>query len=132
MKYRGLVVFAALSIVSTGALAAPANAQPGPALPLTSLTDGHWLAQQAGAVEWTREEMLAAVADDLPALSEAEIEAWAFEAPYVEPRGAERPGAIPPGLPADLRRSAAATGRETLDLAWLDAPAVLRPRGYAY
>lgn len=132
MKYRGLVVFAALCIVSTGTLAAPAAAQPGPALPQTSLADGHWLAHQAGVVEWTREEMLAAVADDLPALTEEEIEAWAFEAPSLEPRGSEKPGAIPAGLPDDLRRSAAAQRSAAFDPDFLGAPPVLRPRGYGY
>jgi V8-like Glu-specific endopeptidase len=79
---------------------------------LNSATDLSWMAAQTATREWTREEMMSAIAADVPSVSEREIGRWTIErndegvydltgGPGIEPAG------YPDGMavPRDRRQS---------------------------
>lgn len=128
MKYRCILSHATFLTTLVGLAASLAAQTPRPA-PETSMTDRGWLAERAVAQPWTREEMLSAVADDLPGVTEAEIAAWAAEASlgaaYDLSGG---PGAIPSGLPGGQMRSAVDERAEVPGTIL----AGVHPRGYTH
>lgn len=73
----------------------------------TSFQDKGWKAMQETARPWTREEMLSAIPDDIPAVSEATLQQWAYELlkkPTYDTKGGPRvePGAGPGGRTAQM------------------------------
>jgi V8-like Glu-specific endopeptidase len=129
MRFRMTLYRATLWMVLAGSVAtSAAAAETGRRGPLSSLEDRGWRAQQATARPWTREEMMSAVPDDIPGVTEADIASWA---PDAAPDKASGPGMIPPVLPEGERRSAAGEGLE-VPAPVLAGEAGERPLGYGY
>jgi len=105
MRSRRIVRRAGLWTIMAGFVAASLAAQPSRAFQETSFSDVHWRAEQAGTRAWTAEEMSSAVAADLPAVSEADLAAWAADAYSVQPDTAGGTGSLPGGLPAGEQRA---------------------------
>ena len=129
MRLRKTPYLAVLWTVLAGSVALSAAAATGRPGPLSSLDDKSWRAQQAPARAWTREEMMSAVPDDIPGVTEADIASWAADAAADKSSG---PGMIPSGLPEGERRSAAAESLEVPAPVFVGKADGERPLGYGY
>lgn len=119
--------------VLSGAVAvSAAAAQHGRPGPLSSMGDPGWRAQQAVARPWTREEMLSAVPDDIPGVTEADIASWAAHSTReMEQDRAGGPGFIPAQFPDGMQRSAADESEVPAPVFAAEADGQ-QPLGYSY
>lgn len=132
MWHRCTVLGTIVCAITLGLGTAPLEAQTAPPTPVTSMSDAYWTKSQEDVRPWTREEMLNAVADDIPGVSDLDIALWGDESADRVYDKSGGPGEIPSGGPADgLGARAGELEKDSEGPAAYDAPG-LKPRSYTY